>query len=252
MSTHTIAYDTDTTRLAAPRVDGETGIRRTTAATMLASTALFFAAYGVLSSLGWPAILQAPASTVLPLLQQHAARFALGYGAYFFSSALIIAGAMMLRRALADDSIAMRIGTTFGVLAGVAKMLGLVRWLVAFPVIARIYTDPTTDPATRDTLGVVYTALNLYGDSIGQQLGDILFVAPWVGLVSLAALRTRTLPRWLTALGLVTGVALLIGFFAVFNLPVAPLVYGGFVGYAVWFLAVGIVLLRNPRRASVQ
>ncbi len=229
-----------------------TGLNRATGIAFLGAAGLFLVAFGVLSSLGWPAILEAPAATVLPLLQRELGGFTLGYTLYFFSSMLGIAAALMLRHALADKSATMSVAATFGVVAGVAKMLGLVRWLVAFPALAQMYNDPATTPATREALGAAYTALNLYADSIGQQLGDILFTAPWVGLAALAALRTRSLPRWLNIVGLATGAALFVGFFTNIGLPAALVMYLGFGGFAVWLIGVGVVLLvrRAPAPAT--
>lgn len=239
--TATTATATTTTR----------GLNRATGIVFLGTAGLFFAACGVLSSLGWPAILDAPAATTLPLLQRQPGSFTLGYTLYFLSSVLGIAAALMLRRTLADTSATMGVAATFGVIAGVAKTLGLVRWLVAFPALAQLYTDPATGPTTREAIGAAYTALNLYADSIGQQLGDILFTAPWVGLVALVALRTRSLPRWLSIVGLVTGAALFAGFFTNLGLPLAPVTYLGFTGFALWLIGVGVVLLMRRAPAPV-
>ena len=57
-------------------------------------------------------------------------------------------------------------------LAGVAQVLGLIRWSFLVPSLADIYTDPESSPATRDSVAITFQAFQRYaGVAIGEHLG---------------------------------------------------------------------------------
>jgi len=52
------------------------------------------------------------------------------------------------------------IAVAIGVLAGLAKMPGINRWLVLMPGRAGVWTDPGTTEATRNALAALFVAFN--------------------------------------------------------------------------------------------
>lgn len=236
-------------RTAPPIHDSATmwGMNRAVAFTALGMVGTFALAFGVLgSTVNWPASLQLPAAVALPLIRAQAGAVAFGYSSYLVSSLLGIALALLLGRALAVQSALLSVATGFGVLAGAMKILGIVRWIVLMPTLAQTYTDPATSAATRDTVAVVYTAFNHYAGGVGEQLGDVLFTALWIGIVSLIALRPAALPMWLNILGGVSAIAYLIGLGTNFGLPVTAANLLGNIFTPLWLLALAVVLLRRP------
>ena len=135
-------------------------------------------------------------------------------------------------------------------MAQVATVLGLI-WAVmvfasgfitiyGYEVIANLYGK---DPAQAATLKLVLGTVTLGLDHSDRFLGCL-----WVLLVSWAALRSGALPKALNYLGMVIGIPGIIStLFPAFNeLGVA---FG--LGIIVWWIWLGIVMLRNnPSRAA--
>ena len=135
-------------------------------------------------------------------------------------------------------------------MAQVATVLGLI-WAVmvfasgfitiyGYEVLANLYGK---DPAQAATLKLVLETVTLGLDHSDRFLGCL-----WVLLVSWAALRSGALPKALNYLGMVIGIPGIIStLFPAFNeLGIA---FG--LGIIVWWIWLGIVMLRNnPSRAA--
>ena len=161
-----------------------------TAALLLFQFATMWGAFFILApAINWPASLDEPPATILPLiLDQSVAVFA-GYLSYLIHALALIPLAILLRDALRLDGAMGRAVVTLGVLAGFAKALGICRWLFLMPSLAAAYTDPAASPATRDAIAVVYEAFNAYAGGVGELMGVGLFAGVWTIVISIAALR---------------------------------------------------------------
>ncbi len=167
-----------------------------------------FIPIGVLgSAIDWPKSLGDPAAKMLPILVQNATAVRFGYLVYLGYSILFWVVAMLVIRVLERETSGsswLRIASGFGIASAIARCLGIIRWLVAMPALATLYTDPSISAATRESIAVVYRALNDYAGSVGEVLGVSLFAALWLAIVSLNILQTGVLPRWLGFFGLVS------------------------------------------------
>jgi hypothetical protein len=86
------------------------------------------------------------------LVVLHTLRF--GYLVYLVYSILFWVIASLTIQVLSDeesDSIWLRIANGFGIASAVARCLGIIRWLVAMPALATLYTDPTISTGTRES-----------------------------------------------------------------------------------------------------
>jgi hypothetical protein len=221
---------------------------------LVAESLLIFVPLSVLgSAINWPKSLGDPADKILPLLVQNAPAVRFGYLVYLVYSILFWVVALLTIRVLNDeesDSISLRIAAGFGIASAVARCLGIIRWLVAMPALATLYTDPSISIATRESIAVVYLALNDYAGSVGEVLGVSLFAALWLAIVSFKILQTRILPRWLGFLGLVSATILGIQLGKLFGIDL-----GAFISISVsvlhlWFLAMGVVLVMSAGRVD--
>ena len=244
-----------TTMTAKNRIDEHTGegraLLRWTILLLVLEPILMYAAFFVLSSsINWPASLDEPASVNLPLVTQERGAVILGYGVYLAYSLLILPLSVMLYFALKglEASPLLAVAAAVGIVSALARALGIVRWLFLMPFLAEIYLDPASNPATRGAVEVAYTAFNEYAGGVGELLGVTLTGALWVGLTSVALLRSGRLPRWLGLLGLLAAVLLLPGLLSVAGLDVGSLfaVIGGNV-LLIWMLALAAVLFRYRR-----
>jgi hypothetical protein len=140
-----------------------------------------------------------------------------------------------------------------GATAAIVQGLGLVRWPFAVPELARRYVAAPDGPdgdATRRTVEAVFATLHrLLGVGIGEHLGYLL-TGLWTLLISASILSTTVIPGWLGIVGVLVGVALLIGTLE-FVGPnerdgwhlagvIVPIAY---LGWSVWLMVLGVVLL---------
>ncbi len=223
---------------------------------LIAESLLIFVPLSVLgSAINWPKSLGDPADKILPLLVQNAPAVRFGYLVYLVYSILFWVVASLTIQVLNDeetDSISLRIAAGFGIASAVARCLGIIRWLVAMPALATLYTDPSISAPTRESIAVVYLALNDYAGSVGEVLGVSLFAGLWLAIVSFKILQTRILPRWLGFLGLISATILGIQLAKLFGVDL-----GAFISISVsvlhlWFLAMGVVLVASAARVDRQ
>jgi hypothetical protein len=127
-----------------------------------------------------------------------------------------------------------QIATAIGLIwAGLVIASGLVATL-GIRAVGELYATDTAQA------GAVWTAVETVVGGLGGEAGEILG-GVWLLLVGWAALRARKLPRALSYLGIVLGVAGMIT--VVPPLEPAAFLYG--VGLIVWFVWLGIVMLRT-------
>jgi hypothetical protein len=218
---------------------------------MIAESLLIFVPLTVLgSAINWPKSLSDPADKILPLLIQNASAVRFGYLVYLGYSILFGVIALLVTRVLNDeksDSIWLRIAGSFGIASMITRCLGIIRWLVAMPALATLYTDPTISNATRESIAVVYRVLNDYAGSVGEVLGVSLFAGVWLAIVSLKILQTKILPKWLGLLGLVATTLLAFQLAKLYGVDLGAFISVSVSILQLWFLAMGIVLFRWGR-----
>lgn len=243
------------TMTGANQIDENAGGRQTllrwTILLLVLEPILMYAAFFVLnSSINWPASLDEPAGVNLPLVTEERGAVTVGYGAYLAYSLLILPLSVMLYFALKgrEASPLLAVAAAVGVVSALSRALGIGRWLFLMPSLAEIYGDPASSPATREAVEVAYTAFNEYAGGVGELLGVALTGSFWVGLISVALLRSGRFPRWLGLLGLLAAALLAPGLLPVVGLDVGSLfaVIGGNV-LLIWMLALAVVLFRPSR-----
>jgi hypothetical protein len=199
----------------------------------------------------YPRILRQPTGEVLMRFHQGGTRLIAVWYAFAICPVLMIVVAKLLHRILRiEHKDLASVSATFGVLAGVFQVLGLIRWVFVVPVLANAYTDPAATVATKNAVEIVFQALHQYaGVAVGEHLGQ-LFTALWVVMISAAMLRSSAFRRWqgfvgiaiaiLMFLGLVDGFATVAGFDAkIFSMFTVV----SFILLSFWMISLGVVLL---------
>jgi uncharacterized protein DUF4386 len=199
----------------------------------------------------YPDILRRPTAEVLERFHAGGGSLILLWWTFMLSGLLLIAGAVLLGQVLGLAGVVV-VATTFGVLAGLVQMLGLLRWVYVVPALARAYADPTLGPDQREVHATVFRALHQYlGVGVGEHLG-YLFTGMWSVLIGIGVVQGTALPSWLGWPGIVIviGVGLAIGS-AEFLGPneergwslagaAIPILY---IAWSLWLLAMGIALI---------
>jgi hypothetical protein len=221
---------------------------RLTGLSMVLVVVSFLVCFGILSSaINWPLSLDYPASTMLPLLIEQRGAVLFGYSFYFLSSVLIIPMALLLQRVFDPQrqSVLISIATVCGILAGVVKPLGIIRWLVAMPTLAQAYVDPSANEASRQTISLIFTTLNTYAGSVGELLGVALLGGLWALLIGVALLRLKHGQGILAWTGVVVGLAALLPIAEIYGINLGPILTISNAAWYLWVLGFGITLLRR-------
>ncbi len=157
----------------------------------------------------------------------------------FFGFALIVLSLALYDRMKSGAPALIQVAAAIGIIwAGSLIASGMVANAGLATVVALYAKDPTQAVLT-------FQAIEAVANGLGNANGEILG-GPLTLLVSLAALRTGGLPKGLNILGLSVGTVGIITIIPALNALTG--VFG--LGQIIWFVWLGIVLLRsNPSRA---
>jgi hypothetical protein len=213
---------------------------------LMAEALLSFAPLAVLgSAIGWPASLGKPAAEQLSAIAAAPDAVALGYGLYLLYSILVVP----LMTGLAarvfgglNSPLATAV-VVFGALSGLARSIGILRWLTVMPVLAAAHAG--ADPVVRSQIQLVFDALTAYGGGIGELLGVSLFMALALALLCLGGWLRGGMPAWLAWPGVASaallGAMLLPALRVPLHVPVAVAV----TGLTLWMLVAAAWCLRR-------
>jgi len=201
----------------------------------------------------YPNILRKEPDEILRRFAAGGSGLILRWEALLVSALLMLPLAALLAVVLGAPPALGVLSVVVGATSALVQVLGLVRWPFAVPELARRYVAAPDGPegdSTRRTVEVVFATLHrLLGVGIGEHLG-YLFTGLWTILVSGSILSTSVLPDWLGIVGVVLGIALLIGTLE-FVGPnerdgwalagtIVPIAY---IAWSIWLIALGVFLL---------
>lgn len=144
----------------------------------------------------------------------------------------------LIGQMLNSQSLNIRWVTSLGIISGVVQIIGLLRWVFVVPVLASSFVH-TSDPATRESIALVFKVIHQFGGVLlGEHIGQ-LFTIAWTIYMSSILRKTGIISKWLARLGFMASgiyflaqselLATVIPDFPVFNLA-------GFIGSSLWLL----------------
>jgi hypothetical protein len=232
-------------------VDSSSALRRTTAGLFVGGALAFAVAATILSStFDWPDVLRRPADVVLPAFLAGGTSLVWTWFATAWTYAVLAVPILLLPAALGrrGDPV-LRVATWAGVTSVVLSVIGFLRWVFVVPPLAESYA--AGNAATRAAVDAAWTAQHQFGGALlGEHLGQLLAIG-WSLTLSVVVLRSRVLPRWVGATGLlVSGVYLLnqgdVLATAVPGFPVWELAgLLGSTGWGLWVVVLGVAVLRR-------
>ncbi len=192
----------------------------------------------------YPAILDGPASTVLPKLLATGSAGRAVWALYAFLPLIWLPAGVGAYYALRRSHPgAMLLALQCAVLAAIAMMLGLMRWPTIHWHLAELQTTATAEQ--QQVIATVYDGLNTYlGNYIGEFLGELSFSMFFL-LSSWALLRSGAAPKWLAAAGLIVAIAGFVGMFRNVTTAVNPVAAVNNYLLPLWMIVFGVVLLRH-------
>lgn len=176
-----------------------------------------------------------PAQKAALIVEKQMVIFATNLLLYVFFGIVLATLALALHDRLKPGAPAlMQVATTIGVIwAGSLVASGMISNAGLAPTAALYAVDPAQAALTWQT---IETVANGIGNANGEILGGV-----WMLLVSLAALRSAGLPKALCVLGLLTGAVGILSLLP--GLTDLVSLFG--LSQLVWYVGVGIVLLRS-------
>jgi Domain of unknown function (DUF4386) len=213
-------------------------------------------AYNLLYSLlargfDYPDILRQPTGQILDRFTAGGSRVVLTWWGFAMSAVLLAPAVVLLSATLADaNPTILALATGIGLLAALVQFLGLIRWPLVVPYLARTASDPAATAATRDAVEVTFQTLNRYlGVAVGEHLGYLL-TGLWTALAGVALIQSDVLHPLFGIVGLLLAPLFVLGsleFVGPFEArgwklagSLVPLAY---IGWSAWLLALGIGLL---------
>jgi hypothetical protein len=197
----------------------------------------------------YPDVLDGRAADVLPALLATGDAGRAVWAIYALLPLLWIPAAVGAFQALRVRSEgAMRTAMFCASLSSMAMILGLMRWPSFHWELARAWS---AEPDARPVLNAIFNAANLYlGNYVGEFLGELCVSLFF--LLSAAAMLKRDsgFSRWVAWLGIVTGVAGLIGMFRNVTAVVAPIADLNNSLLPLWMIVFGVSLLRYGRKPA--
>ena len=158
-----------------------------------------------------------------------------------FGGALVVLAPALHDRVRSSAPTMARVGTIFGLIWATLMFAVGMTAIVGGDIVA---TLAATDG---DSAVAAWSTTRLVMEGMG---GGIEIVGGlWIGLVSVAALRSRTLPVWLNRIGVLTGIAGI----ATTSLVAAEVITSVFgLGSIVWFTWLGIHLVRGAHAENTS
>lgn len=230
-------------------------LRQTTGALFILAVVAFGIAATVLSmSFEWPDILREEPNYILTKFQDGGDSLVLIWFAVAWTFFLLIFPIVLLGRVLDQEgpSSLTLLATTIGVLAVFASVVGFLRWVFVVPDLRDLYFASEATEASRAGVVASFTAQHQYGGALlGEHVGQILS-SVWTVLIGVAMLRSPSFPNWLAYFGFVAATVYFLAQgevmeTAIEDFPVLDIAgLAGSTLWALWILALGIVLLRRP------
>ena len=199
----------------------------------------------------YPDILRLPTEEILTRFHAGGNSLIYTWLAFAWVGLPMLFGVILLKRILEkENSPFLETATTIGVIGFIVQVIGLLRWVFVVPVLARLFTDPTTDSATKAAIPVVFSAIHQYGGVIlGEHMGQFLIII-WMGLISAIIYKSEMFSKWVAWLGWFASAVYILGQTELFAtaIPDFPVVdWAGLYGsllWLLWMIVVGVFLVK--------
>jgi hypothetical protein len=232
----------------APPPSAPRGIVRAGGVSLIVGATAFVGVFSYLAArFNYPEVLDGRAADVLPALLQTGGIGRAVWAIYALLPLIWVPAAVGAFSALRHSGEGrMRLAVALAVISSIAMMLGLMRWPSSHWELARAWA---ADPGIRPAVEVIFNAANRYlGNYIGEFLGELCMSGFFLLTASVMANRDSGYSRVLAWLGICTAAAGLLGMFRNVSGLAAPVAEANNYLLPIWMVALGVALIRNPKR----
>jgi hypothetical protein len=199
----------------------------------------------------YPDILRAPVDQILTQFQAGGNPLIYTWLAFAWVGLPILFGMVMLNQILGKEKHPfLETATIIGVIGGIVQIVGLLRWVFVIPVITRLYTDPGTGAATKESLSALFMVVHQYGGVIlGEHMGQFLTII-WVSMISAIIYRSPLFAKWVSWLGWIASAVFILAQTELFAtvIPDFPVIsWAGLYGsllWLLWMIVLGVYLVK--------
>ena len=199
----------------------------------------------------YPDILRQPTEEILTRFQAGGTSLIYTWLAFAWVGLPMLFGTILLKRVLEkENSPFLETATTIGVIGFIVQVVGLLRWVFVVPVLARLFTDPTTDSVTKAAIPAVFIAVHQYGGVIlGEHLGQFLIII-WMSIISGIIYKSKIFSKWVAWLGWFASAVYILAQTELFAtaIPTFPVMdWAGLYGsllWLVWMIVLGVYLVK--------
>jgi hypothetical protein len=137
------------------------------------------------------------------------------------------------------------IGTAFGIVAGFAYVIGIMRWVLLARMLSAKLVDPATTAQGKEMIVLVFQAFDVYcGNAFGETIAPLAH-GFWVVLLGLSMRQTGIFPRWIAWAQISFGAIIATRPLEYIGLkPVAEISDVGTMLWTLLLLGMGIALVR--------
>lgn len=199
----------------------------------------------------YPDILRQPTEEILTRFQAGGTSLIYTWLAFAWVGLPMLFGALLLKRVLEkENSPFLETATTIGVIGFIVQVVGLLRWVFVIPVLARLFTDPTTDSVTKAAVPAVFIAIHQYGGVVlGEHLGQFLIII-WMSIISGIIYKSKIFSKWVAWLGWFASAVYILAQTELFAtaIPTFPVIdWAGLYGsllWILWMIVLGVYLVK--------
>jgi hypothetical protein len=226
-------------------------IRRTAGVLLLIQSLLIFVPMGIMGPVtGWPATVGDPGVKMLPVVAEHLGIVRLGYSMYLAYSILFLVTSNYALAAFssAKDAVAnpvTRVAMGAAAISTLARCIGIIRWLTAFPLLAGLYASAS--PESKIAIAREFDFMNAFAGGIGEIFGVGVFAAIWVFCFCF----TSHLPKAFKVIGYFVGIIQMLAFIELLGIDLGPFASISGTAFHLWMLALAIhTLITNKKGAK--
>jgi len=202
------------------------------------------------AAINWPESLGDPASVALPRLLENESAVRTGYVFYLIYSIIFLISISFLTELVLgkNNQLLIKLIIGFAIASVLARSIGIIRWLVPMYDLANLWKI-TEDQNQKNSISVVFEALNSYGGTIGEVLGVSIFAALSIFFLAVGNYKNKSLPSWFSVFGLVAAIGLILTSLEIVGFDPGDVVITlGTTIVQLWFLFTGFWLVRQSRK----
>jgi hypothetical protein len=189
-----------------------TNSKKYTSVLIIVHVVLLYGCYMILQSVfDFPDILRKSTDEIFALFHQNRSSIIPTYYGFTLTGVTFILISLFSYRALRKtDRDILFVAAIIGTVCGLLQAMGYVRWAFLIPVLDNHLHYPALTQSGKESIELILDSFHTYaGVALGENLGFV-FQGLWTILFSIALFKHQAFQKWISTIGLICGVGILI------------------------------------------